>query len=412
MFRNRWIRMRSGISRSVSLVMILLLASMPVSLAEPSDSEGAEEVGSKSPMTIMVIDTSYSMRMSKADFTLREILDIHRELAGSSSLTGYIAYNEELSDERPPAANGSANQASMLQSLEGISFTGFSDLPLGLSTGVDRVLAHRAKGHDGEIRLLLLSDGGMDYRGGDAGGAGQARLAEVIDQAKSSAIPIDAIAIHPAGAAERERLQLLAADTGGAYAEAARPGEAATAVRHILAASSKAPSVFLRALPIWIGAAAVVLAGAVAYALTRPAKALSGRLEGLFLRTASGSSPPMKHWLLNHAGRQEPLTLQHLFRQLDVHEPLPEASRIRFIAGRGNRLLVKSSSRCVIMKNGRVMPRDRRIVLNDREQIYITFEDGRTELVLTYRAYRAGRGPKTPSAASLSIPEDTASKPA
>ncbi|KOP64783.1 hypothetical protein AMS62_05610 [Bacillus sp. FJAT-18019] len=412
MFKNRRKRILSGISRFASLSIVLLLASMPTALAKSSNLANSENDGLTETTTLMIIDTSYSMRVSKADITLREILGIYHELTAPSSRMGYIAYNDSISGEQALLANSIANHESMLQSLQDIRYTGFSDMPLGLDRGMDRVLELRQE-NPAKIRLLLLSDGGLDYRGGDAGGAGQARLNELLDQAKKQAIPIDAIAIHPAGTTERERLERLAADTDGMYVEATRPGEAATAVRQILAASH-ATSAFSPALLLWIGAAAVVLAGTIAFIMTRPRRAISGRMEGLFLRTASGSNPPMKNWMLSHVSPHETLTLQHLFHQLDVHEPLPEAARIRFRSGRGNRLIVSSSSRCVIMKNGRIMPRDRKIVLHDGEQIYITFEDGRTELVLTYKAHRTSPGRRRIEvpAVPMNIPEETTSKPA
>lgn len=411
--KNRWKRSLYGVSRFVSLSIVLLLASMPTASAQPSNPTGSGNNDIPETTTLMVIDTSYSMRMSQAHMTLLEILDIYHELTAPSSRMGYVAYNESLSGEQTLVANSSTHHESMLQSLQAIRYTGFSDMPLGIRRGLDLIQEFR-QDDPAKIRMLLLTDGGLDYRGRDTDGAGQAKLMELLDQAKSQAIPIDTIAIHPAGIAERDRLQQLAADTGGIYAEATRPGEAATAVHQILAAShtDKALST---ALPLGIGAAAVVLAGVIAYMLTRPRKAIYGRLEGLFLRTASGSNPPIKHWMLNHVSPHETLTLQHLFHQLDVHEPLPEASRIQFRSGRGRRLLVTSRSRCVIMKNGRIMPRDRKIVLHDGEQIYITFEDGRTELVLTYKGHRMSTTRNVRAETTdvpVNISEESTNKPA
>src|SRR5690606_25895455 len=94
----------------------------------------------------------------------------------------------------------------------------------------------------------------------------------------------------------------------------------------------------------------------------RPKPGFTGKLEGYFLATASGSEVPVKSWpLTSFEGRK--VTLLELFVSLDVHEPLPEAEHIVFTPGKDGKLIVKNTSRSSLVRNRTPLPKDKKEAL-------------------------------------------------
>jgi Mg-chelatase subunit ChlD len=140
---------------------------------------------------------------------------------------------------------------------------------------------------------------------------------------------------------------------------------------------------------LWV-AAGIAAAGAVAailYLLLRPKPQFTGRLEGLFLATASGEDIPVKSWPLTSFSSRR-VTLAELFHTLPVYEPLPEAERIVFSAGKQGRLLVKHDTRCAVQHGKQPVLPGKKAALGYNEKLYITFEDGVTEIELRYKAIK------------------------
>ncbi|MFD3262207.1 VWA domain-containing protein [Paenibacillus lentus] len=119
----------------------------------------------------------------------------------------------------------------------------------------------------------------------------------------------------------------------------------------------------------------------------RPKPGFAGKLEGYFLATASGSEVPVKSWpLTSFEGRK--VSLLELFVSLDVHEPLPEAEQIVFTPGKDGKLIVKNTSRCSLVRNRTPLPKNKKEILEYNDKLYITFEDGITEIELRYKAIK------------------------
>lgn len=136
----------------------------------------------------------------------------------------------------------------------------------------------------------------------------------------------------------------------------------------------------------WTVAISVVVA-ALLYWFLRPKPQFAGRIEGYFLATASGQEIPVKSWpLTSFPGRK--VSLQELFRTLDVHEPLPEAERIVFSAGKKGSLIVKHDTRCALQHGKIRLARNKKAVMEYSDKLYITFEDGVTEIELRYKAIK------------------------
>ncbi|AZK48619.1 VWA domain-containing protein [Paenibacillus lentus] len=139
----------------------------------------------------------------------------------------------------------------------------------------------------------------------------------------------------------------------------------------------------------WSIAGGVVLFGIAVglFLWLRPKPGFAGKLEGYFLATASGSDVPVKSWpLTSFEGRK--VNLLELFVSLDVHEPLPEAEQIVFTPGKGGKLIVKNTSRCSLVRNRTPLPKNKKEILEYNDKLYITFEDGITEIELRYKAIK------------------------
>lgn len=169
------------------------------------------------------------------------------------------------------------------------------------------------------------------------------------------------------------RLVVLATDT---------EGEQATAYLELTIASKYTLLKWLIA-----GGVALVLIGAGLFMWLRPKPAFAGKLEGYFLSTGSGSDIPVKSWpLTSFPGRT--VNLGELFASLDVNEPLPEAGNIYFTAGKNGTLLLQNKSRCSLVRNRTPLPAGKQETLEYNDKLYITFEDGVTELELRYKAIK------------------------
>ena len=126
------------------------------------------------------------------------------------------------------------------------------------------------------------------------------------------------------------------------------------------------------------------------YMLLRPKPTFTGRLEGYFLNTASGNEVPVKYWPLTSFGKTRKVSLQQLFARLDVNEPLPEAAHILFEAGKNGTLRIKHRTNCTVAKGRTPVKPNDTVTLEYNDKLYITFEDGITEIELRFKAVKQG----------------------
>ena len=138
---------------------------------------------------------------------------------------------------------------------------------------------------------------------------------------------------------------------------------------------------------IIISVLALIGIGAVLFLWLRPKPQFTGRLEGYFLNTASGTDIPVKYWPLTSFTSRK-VSLANLFQSLDVHEPLQEAAQILFEPGKNGLLFIKHDTRCIIQIGSTPLPRGKKERLNYNDKLYITFEDGVTEIELRYKAIK------------------------
>ncbi|WP_237179341.1 vWA domain-containing protein [Paenibacillus sp. MMS18-CY102] len=140
------------------------------------------------------------------------------------------------------------------------------------------------------------------------------------------------------------------------------------------------------------GVILILLAGAFfLYWRFRPKASFRGRLEGYFLATASGSDIPVKYWPLTAFG-QGKVTLQQLFDSLHVHEVVPESARVVFEPSKNNGLFVTHRTRCTVTIGRTPLEPGRKAELKYNDKLYITFEDGFTEIELRYKMIKPSTG--------------------
>lgn len=137
-------------------------------------------------------------------------------------------------------------------------------------------------------------------------------------------------------------------------------------------------------------ALAALIAVFALYVLLRPKPTFTGRLEGYFLNTASGNEVPVKYWPLTSFGKTRKVSLQQLFARLDVNEPLPEAAHILFEAGKNGTLRIKHRTNCTVAKGRTPVKPNDTVTLEYNDKLYITFEDGITEIELRFKAVKQG----------------------
>ncbi|HEY2492960.1 MAG TPA: vWA domain-containing protein [Paenibacillus sp.] len=138
---------------------------------------------------------------------------------------------------------------------------------------------------------------------------------------------------------------------------------------------------------IGVAVAVILIVGILMYLWLRPKPEFAGKLEGYFLNTASGTDIPVKSWpLTSFSGRQ--LTLMQLFRSLDVNEDLAESEYIIFEPGKNGALYVKHHTRCAVVRGKSPLPKNKKEALHFNDKLYITFEDGKTEIELRYKAVK------------------------
>ncbi|TVX95083.1 VWA domain-containing protein [Cohnella terricola] len=131
----------------------------------------------------------------------------------------------------------------------------------------------------------------------------------------------------------------------------------------------------------------VLIVAALLYWYYRPKPLFTGRLEGYFLDTASGNDIPVKYWSLTSFAERK-LTLKKLFESLDIHEQLPETAHIVFEAAANGALVVSHNTRCTLTIGSVPVGSNRKASLHYNDKLYITFEDGITEIELRYKAIK------------------------
>ncbi|WP_421662258.1 vWA domain-containing protein [Lysinibacillus telephonicus] len=134
-------------------------------------------------------------------------------------------------------------------------------------------------------------------------------------------------------------------------------------------------------------AAGFICIGLITLWLVRKNYSFVGRIEGVFYHTVGKTFLSKKYWSLASFNSKKQLTLLELFSRLDIEETLiPGAERIVIQAGSNGVLTIKHDSKCIILKGGTLVPRNQKVSLRNNEKLFITFEDGKMEVELLYKA--------------------------
>ncbi|TVX92032.1 vWA domain-containing protein [Paenibacillus agilis] len=135
---------------------------------------------------------------------------------------------------------------------------------------------------------------------------------------------------------------------------------------------------------IFVVVLALIAAAAGLWLRNRSRQPFSGRIELCFLSTASGATYPEKVWSLASFNNQARIDLHQLLMRLDTNEPIPETSRIFFEPGRNGQLHFIHQTNCRVVFGMNTIPAHTKIALNANDRIYITFEDAKTEVEISY----------------------------
>jgi len=146
---------------------------------------------------------------------------------------------------------------------------------------------------------------------------------------------------------------------------------------------------FREKLMLYSGLAIVVAGGlfALYWFVLKPKPAFRGRLEGYFLATASGEDIPVTHWPLTSIDRRK-VNLGELFDRMDIGIKVPESGRIWLEAGKKETLLVRHDTNCTVVRGRTPIQRKQTAALEYNDKLYITFEDGVTEIEIRYKAIK------------------------
>ncbi|UHA72248.1 vWA domain-containing protein [Paenibacillus sp. 481] len=137
--------------------------------------------------------------------------------------------------------------------------------------------------------------------------------------------------------------------------------------------------------PLLAGLIIAIALGLLIYWLTRPKPKFTGRFEGYFLETASGVEYPVKYWPMTSFDQRQRVTLQELFRNLNVNEPLAETDKIWFEPGKNGTMIIKHLTNCTVVRGTVPILANSKEILTYNDKVYITFEDGITEIEIRYK---------------------------
>lgn len=191
---------------------------LPLLLLFAPRSAGANGTVDAGVDAVFVIDTSNSMNKTDPGKTAAEVMSMFIDMSEATrTRIGFVAYNDRIVQARPLTSMTEARQREQLkQSIQGLRYSGYSDLGLGLRRGADMI--DKAKAPSRKPFLILLSDGGTDLRENGKGRSVAASNKDVetsIAMAKAQGYPIYTIGLNSDGSVQKEQLKKIAEATGG-----------------------------------------------------------------------------------------------------------------------------------------------------------------------------------------------------
>ncbi len=121
------------------------------------------------------------------------------------------------------------------------------------------------------------------------------------------------------------------------------------------------------------------------YFVTSGKRRFHGRLEGYFLQTASSDEFPVQIWPSTHFKKRRKTTLQQLFDVTGVTVHLPESRQIYLMIAENNCLTFMHKTNCFVQLKKEVISSYTSVLIGNNDRLYITFEDGVTEIELRVR---------------------------
>lgn len=114
----------------------------------------------------------------------------------------------------------------------------------------------------------------------------------------------------------------------------------------------------------------------------------TARFEGYFLNTLTDNEIPILNWSALCISNKKTVSLGEIFTMLEVTEDLPEAHQIFLKGGNDNTAIFHHSTNCIVSIGDRHIEKGIEEILQYDDKIYITFEDGITEIEIRYKRIR------------------------
>jgi von Willebrand factor type A domain len=214
MYKNR----QSTLSLQPLFRMVVIGLLLPMLFLSAPLTAGANGTADAGVDAVFVIDTSNSMNKTDPGKTAAEVMSMFIDMSEATrTRIGFVAYNDRIVQAQSPASMAEArNREQLKRTIQGLRYSGYSDLGLGLRRGAEMI--EKAKDPARKPFLILLSDGGTDLRQNASGRsvAGSNKDVETaISKAKSQGYPIYTIGLNSDGSVQKDQLKKIAEATGG-----------------------------------------------------------------------------------------------------------------------------------------------------------------------------------------------------
>lgn len=168
---------------------------------------------------VFVLDTSYSMRDTDPEGIAAEVINMFMDLSDADrTRVGFVAYNHHVVASKPLTSIAVAAQKSQIQQeIRTLNRSGYTDLGLGLRKGSELLAAGASQGR--QPFMILLSDGETDFgasSGSRSKGDSNNDVSSVIKSAQTKGYPVYTIGLNHDGTVNRQELERIASQTGGA----------------------------------------------------------------------------------------------------------------------------------------------------------------------------------------------------
>ncbi|WP_129599929.1 vWA domain-containing protein [Anaerophilus nitritogenes] len=119
-----------------------------------------------------------------------------------------------------------------------------------------------------------------------------------------------------------------------------------------------------------------------------PQKTFTGKLDGYFLHLQDEEEIPPLNFPLYQFENKKRISLEELLLYSKIEKPFLKASQIYFEKGFDKTIIFYHESQATIMIGTKIVPQKVRCILEYKTKMYITFEDGVSEMEIHYNQFK------------------------